>query len=139
LEVRRVIKRVRKQIRDEEGQSMVEFALVFPMLLLLLLGIIEFGHIFYSYLMIENASRDGARYGSVWATDTDIKSVVQEKTYSLEQANLSVTVSPTYDYRKRGEKVEVDVNYKIPLWTPIWKEILPDPFPISTKTVMRVE
>lgn len=33
--------------RKEEGQAMVEFALVFPILLLLLLGILEFGHIFF--------------------------------------------------------------------------------------------
>ncbi|TCS83337.1 TadE/TadG family type IV pilus assembly protein [Tepidibacillus fermentans] len=134
-----MIKRLRKRIKGEEGQSLVEFTLVIPILLLLLLGIIEFGHIFYAYLLIENASRDGARYGSVWATDTEIRQIIDEKTYSLEPTNLVVTISPAYEYRQRGEKVEVKIDYKVPLWGPIWGELLPNPFPITAKTVMRVE
>ncbi|MFV9510501.1 TadE/TadG family type IV pilus assembly protein [Tepidibacillus sp. LV47] len=127
------------RLKGEQGQSLVEFALVTPILLLLLLGIIEFGHIFYSYLMIENASRDGARYGSVWATDMEIKQIIEEKTYSLEPNNLTIIISPSYEYRQRGGKIEVSIDYEVPLWAPVWGEILPNPFPISAKTVMRVE
>ena len=134
-----MIKKVLARLKGEEGQSMVEFALVVPIFLILLLGIVEFGHIFYSYLMIENASRDGARYGSVWASDTEIREIVKEKTISLEQSKLTISISPTYSYRERGERIEVGVQYQVPLWAPIWKEILPNPFPISTETVMRVE
>ncbi len=44
------------------GQSMVEFALVLPVLLLFIFGIIEFARIFYSWLIITNAVRTGERY-----------------------------------------------------------------------------
>lgn len=49
-----------------EGQSLVEFSLVLTPLLLILLGIIQFGFIFNSYITIANATREGARDGSIY-------------------------------------------------------------------------
>jgi Flp pilus assembly protein TadG len=50
--------------RGDLGQGMVEFALVFPLLLLLLFGIFEFGRIMFAYSATMAASREGARYGA---------------------------------------------------------------------------
>ncbi|OEF99517.1 hypothetical protein BHF71_08850 [Vulcanibacillus modesticaldus] len=123
----------------EEGQSLVEFSLVFPILLILLLGIIEFGQIFYSYLTIQNASRDGARYGSVWVTDTEIETIVLQKTKSLDQTSLTVTISPAPNLRTSGGQIKVTIDYSLTIIAPIWRDILPNPFPISAETVMRLE
>ena len=49
-----------------EGQSLVEFSLVLTPLLLILLGIVQFGFIFNSYITIANATREGARDGSIY-------------------------------------------------------------------------
>jgi Flp pilus assembly protein TadG len=51
--------------KGREGQALVEFALVLPVLILLLLGIVEFGLLLYNQQVITNASREGARYGIV--------------------------------------------------------------------------
>jgi len=48
----------------EKAQSMVEFALVFPVLLVLLYGIIEFGRLLFIYTSVTTSSREAARYGS---------------------------------------------------------------------------
>ncbi len=48
----------------KKGQAMVEFALVFPLLLLLTVGVIEVGRILFSYSAIIAAAREGARYGA---------------------------------------------------------------------------
>jgi Flp pilus assembly protein TadG len=45
----------------DSGQDLVEYAIVFPVLMLMLLGIFEFGRIIYSYNAISNAAREGAR------------------------------------------------------------------------------
>jgi Flp pilus assembly protein TadG len=47
----------------ERGAVVVEFALVLPLLMLLLMGIIEFGLLFYNQQVLTNASREGARAG----------------------------------------------------------------------------
>ena len=53
------------KIRKKEGaQGMVEFALILPILLLLVLGVIEMGRLLFFYSSITSASREGARYGS---------------------------------------------------------------------------
>ena len=49
----------------DRGQALVEFALVAPMLVLLLLSIIEFGRAVYYVQMLDNAAREGARYAIV--------------------------------------------------------------------------
>jgi len=47
--------------KKEKGQAMVETALVLPLFLLILCGIIDYGWIFSNQLMLNNSSRDGAR------------------------------------------------------------------------------
>ncbi len=46
---------------DESGAELIEFALVFPLLLLVFLGIIDFGLLFRRYEVVTNAAREGAR------------------------------------------------------------------------------
>ena len=49
-------------LMGEKGQTVVEVAIVLPILLVILLGIIDFGRVFYAAVTISNASRVGARY-----------------------------------------------------------------------------
>ena len=51
--------------RREKGQSMVELALILPVLLALLCGIVDFGWIYYNQITLNNAAREGARYAVI--------------------------------------------------------------------------
>lgn len=51
--------------KNERGQAMVEFAIVLPILLLLLCGMLDFGWIYYNKYKVEDASYQGARYAFV--------------------------------------------------------------------------
>ncbi len=53
--------RTRRRWRSETGAELIEFALVFPLLLLVVLGIIDFGFLFQQYEVVTNAAREGAR------------------------------------------------------------------------------
>ena len=53
------------RMNDQKGAAVVEFAVILPLLLVILFGIIEFGLIMYNKHIITNASREGARYGIV--------------------------------------------------------------------------
>jgi Flp pilus assembly protein TadG len=55
--------------RREEGSITVEFALLMPFFLMLVFGIVDFGHAFYMKQIVTNASREGARYGTRYITD----------------------------------------------------------------------
>lgn len=60
-------------IRSERAQSIVEFALVIPVLAFLLLGIMEGGRIFSSYVELQHVARDGARYASMNCTSIEVR------------------------------------------------------------------
>lgn len=64
-------------LKDQRGQALVELALVLPVLLVLFMGTVEFGRIFHSYLVITNASREGARVAVLGGADTAISDRVE--------------------------------------------------------------
>ena len=53
-----------KPNQRKSGQGMVEFALILPVLLMVMLGIIEFGRLMFIYSVVTSASRDASRYGA---------------------------------------------------------------------------
>ncbi len=61
---------MRRRHSDRRGQALVEFALVLPVLLLLTLVAVDFGRLFFSYIQVNNAAREGAAYGAGNPTDT---------------------------------------------------------------------
>ncbi len=56
--------------RRRTGQTLAEFAITLPILLILLFGIIEFGRIFQAWVTLQNAARAAARYASTGVYDT---------------------------------------------------------------------
>jgi Flp pilus assembly protein TadG len=63
-------KKLRNLFRRDDGTQMIEFAIVFPVLLLLFAGTAELGRLFYTYTTLAKATRGGARYLSL-VKDTD--------------------------------------------------------------------
>src|SRR5574341_835053 len=60
-----VLKKLRNLFRRDNGTQMIEFAIVFPVLLLLFAGTAELGRLFYRYTSLAKATRGGARYLSL--------------------------------------------------------------------------
>jgi hypothetical protein len=64
------IMKIKRQTLGQSGASAIEFALVLPVLLVILFGIVEFSVLFYDKAMITNASREGARLAIVYRGPT---------------------------------------------------------------------
>lgn len=64
------MKKILKLVKNTDGQSLVEFALVLPILGLLILGMIEFGWILNGQITLTNAAREGARAAVVCTSET---------------------------------------------------------------------
>jgi Flp pilus assembly protein TadG len=87
----------RLSFKNENGQTLVEFALVLPILCLLLFGIIQFGIAFNNYLTLTDAVRAGARKASVsreasnpvGAATTEVRASASD----LDQSQLTVSVT----------------------------------------------
>lgn len=127
------------RINRPKGQSLVETALILPIVILILTGIIDFGLMFNNYLVITNASRDGARSAVVGKTDTDIKTEIRNMTSTLDQSKLTITIYPAESLRKKGDNITVTVTYDYHLLTPIIGALIPNPIHLSSQMVMRIE
>lgn len=128
-----------KSLKNQEGQALVEFALILPILLLLVMGILQFGMMLNSYLSIENASREGARAGIIGSSDSEIKSTVIATSPSLDPNIVIVTITPTEANRKSGETLTVKVTYNYILNVPIISSIFNNVIELNGQTSMRVE
>lgn len=130
-----------KIISDKSGQSMVEFALVLPILILLLMGIMDFGRLFAGYVELQNAARDGARYAAVQQINpTDLANRVKNDLTILDpdQSGFSVDLEYKIDPDKQ-ERVDVTLNYPMEMMTPIIGDIIGSPVNLHSKMDMRVE
>lgn len=128
-----------KLLSNNRGQAMAEMAIVLPILLLLLMGMVDLGRIFHSYMVITNASREGARKAVLGCTDDIIRERVANTTTQLDNTVLDTSISPDPSLRKSGDLVTVQVNYHVNLLAPLINIMLPNPVPIQTATTMRME
>ncbi|MBI4321026.1 MAG: pilus assembly protein [Chloroflexi bacterium] len=120
--------------RNEKGQDMVEFALVAPILLLLVMGIIDFGRVFNAYLVTTHGAREGARYAAVGYSDGEIVNRVLDTTGNL---TIQVGVSGS---RVQGQPMIVTVSTNVDLLTGIIANMfLQNPVPLSSMAEMRYE
>src|SRR5437016_8854858 len=87
----------RNRIGDEQGQTMVEFAVVLPILIVLLFGIVQFGILFNNYVTLTDAVRAGARAAAVSRQAPNpggiATAAVQPSAGGLNQANLGVHIA----------------------------------------------
>jgi Flp pilus assembly protein TadG len=67
----------RIHVRQERGQSVAEFALVLPLMMLILLGIVQFGMVFKQYITLTDAVREGSRKAAVARHRADRDSYVK--------------------------------------------------------------
>jgi Flp pilus assembly protein TadG len=143
-------------VHGEKGVAAIEFALVLPVLLLLLIGIIEFSILLYDKAMITNASREGARVGILYnegvnMTDTAITDVVNNYTATNlisfgEGANPPTTTIDRDNTNgdeilyNSGDTLTVTVTYNYDfLVLPSFMSKLSDLFTLRATTIMRFE
>jgi Flp pilus assembly protein TadG len=98
--------------KREQGQTMTEFALVLPLLALLLFGVIQFGIAFHQYVTLTDAVRAGARQGAVGRHVSNPAALVEDRVRDsasdLDQSELAVTVSSSWT---QGSDVSVTATY----------------------------
>ena len=126
--------------KKQEGQSMVEFALTFPLLLLVIIGIFQFGAILNGHVTVTNAAREGARVAVVGANDAEIEARVIQASTSLFMTPITtenIDISPTE--RTVGQDVTVSVEGTVPIVIPGFNIFLGSGYTVTGESVMRVE
>ena len=121
--------------RSCRGQNMVEFSLVLPILTITMLGIVGFGFVYFTRASVENAAREGARYGAVHPTDVSgIQSHVQQMVSGLAPSSVQVNVTYPDGDSLPTHRVRVDVSYPLATFWPG-----PSSGTYGTAATMRIE
>jgi hypothetical protein len=129
----------RFMVRDESGQALVEMALLVPVLLLLVVGIFDFGRVFYSSLHLEVAAQETVRKGGLGSSDSEMESFAKNYLHVGDPALLQVHITPADSVRKSGDYVSVELTYPVELVTPMLSNLFNSNFNIHANSTIRVE
>ena len=127
----------------ESGTALIEFAIVLPLLIIILFGTIEFGLLMFNKQVITNASREGARYGIVARdprhSEAEIAAVV-EKYCAGQLITFGTENEPVNSTATFGQDLTVTATYDYDfLLIPGFVPGLPDTITLSAQTSMRYE
>lgn len=116
-------KKHRISTRKRPGVAAVEFALVVPFFILLLLGMIEFGRGLMVQQMLINATREGARHAvlpesTVQSVKTTVAQFLADSSISVSASGVTVSPDPTTALNNEQITVSVQVPYSNISWIP---------------------
>jgi hypothetical protein len=136
----------RSRRRHERGQTLAEFALAAPLFFLLVFGFVDMARLYQSWVTIQHAAREGARYGVTGRTDCGlttptrtacIEHIARTQTNGLHDPNGDLTVGfQSWDYpaysdppvsNSAGEQcdaLEVNIGYDFTPSTPLLSRII---------------
>lgn len=141
------VRRLRAERARHKGAAVIEFALVLPVLLMILLGIIDFGLAIYTQSVITHASREGARAGVVLALNrpsaSTIQTVVQNELIrslgSLNQFGV-LSFTPPAPCVDTGNNLTVQIAYSFQGFAlGVLGKTFNHPIHLSAKTTMACE
>jgi Flp pilus assembly protein TadG len=107
---------LRAKPRNVGGQGVVEFAVALPFLLLILLGTIDAGRVFFDYIEMRNAAVEGATYGS--RNPTDVAGITAATLAHGIPADATVAVTTSGVCTRRGGTGDLTVSTSR-VWTPV--------------------
>ncbi len=148
--------KIRNQL-SEFGQSLVEFALIFPVLILILLFVFDLGRMVYFNSVLTNVSREGVRHGIIYAAQNPAESEAQVENaisaticgYAINldlgcpNPSMNVNLIDDDGNNSRYEKIQVQVSYKFSPLTPLIGLFLEldvnNQITINNQSTMRIE
>jgi len=133
-----MVKKVEKLIKQEQGQSLVEFAIIVPLFFLILVGIINFGMVLSSYLNLNFNAQEASRLAGLGKTDAEIVEFAKSNASFSNPSELGVTISPDEGSRESGDYVTVTLSYPVTNIIPIFDQLL-YPYNLTAKATVRVE
>ena len=116
---------------SERGAAAVEFAILLPLLLMLVLGTIEFGRAYNAQITLTNAARDGVRVMAINNDPTAAKTAAQNAAASLSNTIPASDITLNTTTCSSGNQVTLTIKYTLSTITGI-----AGPFPMTGKGVM---
>jgi len=130
----------RRRYPQPYGQELLEYALILPLFVFMMMGMLDLGRAVYYYSAIFNAAREGARYGSVHPDETDVEASIcsQVTDWAVDLGLTCANVATAFDLV--AGTVEVTVSYSFTPVTPLVQVLLGSPsILLTTSSIMQLE
>lgn len=138
-------------MRKDNGDAIVEFALLAPILFLLLLGLVDFGRVFDAWLVTTNAAREGARYAAIYASQDyldagEVQQLTRDKVADYLDSGFGTRSDVAYSAsnitvnmpaKASGQPVTVNVAVQVQIWA-LLNVFLSNPADIHGQATMRI-
>lgn len=132
-------RRLGRLVPDSSGQALAEFALLVPVLFLMICGIIDFGRLLYIYMNMNMTAQEAVRLGGLGEGDVTITEFAKDHFTAGNAEELVVGITPAEADRESGEYVTVTLASPFHPVTPVLPRLLPDDFNVMTHSTIRVE
>lgn len=126
-------------MRKKKGQTLVELALVLPILLIFFCGIVDFGRILHAGSTLNLVSQESARLAGLGKSDIEVSQYAKDMAYFKDKTAIAVSIIPADTVRKSGDYVTVDITYNVKYITPIIKAFTSSTYVVHGKSTIRVE
>ena len=135
---------IRDRISREDGVAAVEFAIILPVLALILFGVLEFGRVWSQYQLFQGAAREGARCAAVASTSdcdpiTEVENAAEpftpEKPITISMVNGGSRPDGC-EATDAGQDIQVSWKQPLQIEIPFWKNTTVTP---TIKAVFRCE
>jgi Flp pilus assembly protein TadG len=140
-----------KRMRSEQGAALLEAAITVPIILLISVGIFEFGRAYQTWQVLTNATREGARIAVLTGT-TDAAVTTRVRNYmqagslpNYATATVTITRNVALTGPDTGSKIQIDYPFKFMVLNPVVKLIAPSdnktgaPITMKSSAIMRNE
>jgi Flp pilus assembly protein TadG len=134
-----------RHLKRQDGQAVVEFAVILPVLLLVLMSVYQFGQVFVNYMDVTSAGREGARKaavsrsaGTCTAVDSLATTAAKGAASDLNQSSLTVTITRTCTNNAYAQGSDVTATATYPYAISILGMVVSSGT-LSSSTTMRVE
>jgi Flp pilus assembly protein TadG len=124
--------------KDQQGQSLVELAITMPILILVLMGILDLGRAYWTYITLSDAAAEGAAYAALYPKDTEqaIARAADSSNGLMELEPEMVTV--TWGELSAGNPITVTVEFEYVLWTPIMRDLVGETILMSSSVAQPI-
>ena len=133
----------RRRRSGQQGQSIAEFVIVVPVLLLIFMAIVGFGHTIFANMITVQAANRAARLGAVLYGDSSVSP--SEAHYRTREAALAVLnaalrgTDKTVQIRIAGDDLHVTARYRSAVFVPFLRPWLGDVMDVQHESVYRIE
>ncbi len=115
-----------KCTQKQKGQSLVEFALILPILVIILGGVLDLGRLYFAYVAVTDAAAEGATYAAIHPGDTDdICARAQTASSGVVEIDEGM-VEVDYSALTSGSPITVTVNYSFTVTMPVINAMVDD-------------